>query len=79
MESIETQIKELVAGILSVPVDVIEDDAAIGDIPEWDSLRHIQIVTAIEEKFGFRFTPDVMMDLEDIGDIVAATKARADR
>jgi len=79
MESIETQIKELVAGILSVPVDVIEDDTAIGDIPEWDSLRHIQIVTAIEEKFGFRFTPDVMMDLEDIGDIVAATKARADR
>ena len=31
-----------------ISIDEIEDDTAIGDIAEWDSLRHIQIILAIE-------------------------------
>lgn len=77
MENVEAKVKEIIASILNVPVDQIEDDTAIGDIAEWDSLHHIQIMSAIEREFGFRFTPDVMMDLEDVSDIVNATEARA--
>lgn len=67
----------IVANILGVSRDEISEDTAIGDFPAWDSLHHIQIIAAIEKEFGFRFTPDVMMDLEDVSDIVSATEARA--
>lgn len=77
MENIEKKVKEIIATILNVSVEEIEDDTAIGDIAEWDSLHHIQIISAIERAFGFRFTPDVMMDLEDVSDIVNATEERA--
>lgn len=76
MKDLECRVKEIIANILSVTVDEIEDDTAIGDIAEWDSLHHIQIISAIEKEFDLRFTPDVMMDLEDVSDIVNATKAR---
>ncbi len=76
MVNIESKVKEIIAKILNVSIDEIEDDTAIGDIAEWDSLHHIQIISAIETEFNFRFTPDVMMDLEDVSDIVSATEAR---
>lgn len=76
MENIDSKVKSIIANILKVPVDNIDTETAIGDIPEWDSLHHIQIISAIEKEFGFRFTPDVLMDLEDVSDIVSATEVR---
>lgn len=79
MENVRLMVKEIIANILKVSIDEIEDDTAIGDIAVWDSLHHIQIILAIEKKFAFRFSPDVMMDLEDVDDIVAATEARVEK
>ena len=79
MNSINTKVKEIIAGILEVDAKEIKEDTAIGDIASWDSLHHIQIIAAIEKEFGFRFTPDVMMDLEDVEDIVSATQERANK
>ena len=79
MENINTRVKEIIANILTVSVDQIEDDTAIGDIAEWDSLHHIQIISSIEHEFGIRFTPDVMIDLEDVSDIVIATEKIASK
>lgn len=70
---IKAKIIEIMAGILEVDPAELEDDTAIGDLPEWDSLHHVQIISAIEKEFGFRFTPDVMMDMEDVEDIVEAS------
>lgn len=75
-KEIENKVKSIISSILGVDVSEIGDDTAIGDLPEWDSLNHIQIISAIEKEFDFRFTPDVMMDLEDVSDIVDATEAR---
>ena len=33
-------------------------------------------ISAIESHFDIRFTPDVLMELEDVADIVKATEAR---
>ena len=71
------EVIEIIAGILGVEKDEISEDTAIGDIESWDSLHHIRIISAIEKEYGFRFTPDVMMDLEDVSDIVFATEERA--
>ena len=77
--NIDKKLKEIISNILGTSVDLIEDDPAIGDIAEWDSLHHIQIISAIEKEFDFRFTPDVMMDLEDVSDIVSATETRVNQ
>ena len=79
MDDVNAKVKELIAGILNVPVQNIKDDTAIGDIASWDSLHHIQIISSVEKNFGFRFTPDVMMDLEDISDIVNAVEERVNK
>lgn len=70
------EIIKLIAGVLEVDEKELDEDTAIGDLPEWDSIHHLIIVSAIEEKFDIQFTPDVLMDLEDVSDIVKAVEDR---
>ena len=74
--SVLEEVKSIVAEVLKVNVCVLSEDTAIGDLPEWDSLHQLQIIAAIEQKYGFQFEPDVLMDLEDVSDIVNAVEKR---
>jgi acyl carrier protein len=39
------------------------------DIPDWDSLRHLELFMAIERKFNIRFTMDEVVRLVSVGEI----------
>lgn len=39
------------------------------EIPKWDSLRHIALVTAIEDAFSISLSMDEMMEIHNVGDI----------
>lgn len=43
--------------------DDITEDTQIKDIPEWDSLKHLQIIMEIEDRFK------VQIPLEKVGEI----------
>lgn len=73
---IKKRIKEIMAAVLEVSEEEIQDDTAIGDIASWDSLNHFKIIATIEEEFHIRFTPDVLMELEDFSDIEDAVQKR---
>lgn len=75
---VRDEVVKIMAEILEVDESKLEDDIAIGDLDKWDSLHHLSIISAIEKKFDIRFTPDVLMDLEDVSDIVKAVEDRLD-
>lgn len=74
--NIEEKLRKIIAEILEVNVDDIEEDSAIGDFANWDSLNHLKIIASIEQEFEIQFPVDVLMDIEDFSDIVEATKDR---
>jgi acyl carrier protein len=39
------------------------------DVPKWDSLRHIALVTAIEQSFGLSLSMDEMVEIRSVQDI----------
>ena len=66
----DKKVKELIANVLNVSVDEVTDDTEIGELEEWDSLHNVQILVALEEEFNIKMTPDLLMDLETVEDIV---------
>lgn len=42
------EIVKIIADILEVDVCDIEMDTAVGDLPEWDSMHHLQIIAELE-------------------------------
>lgn len=70
----EDKIIELIALVLNVPVGDVTLETEIGELDEWDSLRNVQIIAQLEKEFEVKITPDMIMDLEDVSDIISLIK-----
>ena len=70
----ENKIIELIARVLNVPVGNVTLETEIGELDEWDSLRNVQIIAQLEKEFEVKITPDMIMDLEDVSDIISLIK-----
>ena len=49
---------------------IIEDKTSSDDIEDWDSLNHINLVSAIEKEFEIRFALGELMALKDVGAMI---------
>ena len=49
---------------------VIEDKTNSDDVEEWDSLNHINLVSAIEKEFKIKFALGELITLKDLGAMV---------
>lgn len=70
----DNKIIELIARVLNVPVGDVTLETEIGELDEWDSLRNVQIIAQLEKEFEVKITPDMIMDLEDVSDIISLIK-----
>ena len=61
----ENILKQVMATLLTVDVSAIDQEASMDTIPTWDSLRHMNLVLALEEEFKVSI-PD-----EDAGNITS--------
>lgn len=63
-------INEIFIDILDNEDIVLSYDTTAGDVEEWDSLNHIQLVVAIEKKFKVRFTAQEIQSWNNVGEMI---------
>jgi acyl carrier protein len=68
----QEKIIKIIADSIEVEVNKIDEDTAIGDFPNWDSMGQLIIITSLEKEFDIKFDPEDIMELEDVGDMIAA-------
>ncbi len=77
---------EIMSRLLPLFRDVLDDETVVIDptsnaetIPGYDSLAHINVVTAIEQEFGISFEFLELIRLRNVGDMIdlVARKSRA--
>lgn len=66
----EKKVKEIIARVLQVPVEEVENDTEIGELDEWDSMHNLTIFMEIQKEFNIKITQDMLMDLENVDDII---------
>lgn len=67
--------KELLEAVAEILRDIFDDDTlevtestCSDDVEDWDSLEQINILVAIQDRFGIQFSLDDVSDLKDVGD-----------
>lgn len=50
---------------------VLTDATNANDIEDWDSLEQINLLTAIEKKYGLKFNLGDVRGLQNVGDLAA--------
>jgi citrate synthase len=66
------EVKALLADALAIPsLTGIPDDAQLDVFSRWDSLAHIQVMMALEQRFTIELTPELILELTSLPKIVA--------
>jgi acyl carrier protein len=75
-----SQTQETVAELLSITVgrkiDVAESVTRDNE-PSWDSLKHVELVFMLEERFGVQFSEEEMAALRSSDEIVHALEEKS--
>ena len=66
----EAQVKEIIARVLNVDAALITDDLSSGDIPEWDSVGNLAIISTIEQELELEFPLDDLFDLTSVKSLI---------
>lgn len=56
---------------------VVSEETTAQDISEWDSLTNIELMVAVEERFGVKFTAADIGKLQNVGDLVRLIRAKS--
>ena len=48
----------------------VTPETTANDIEDWDSLEHINLVVAVETKFGVKFNMNEVVNMKNVGEMV---------
>ena len=74
---IRTQLTGVFRSVFDDDTLELRDAMTAKDVPDWDSLNHINLIVAVERSFRVRFTTREVIALEKVGDLVALIGAKA--
>ena len=60
---IEDRIKNIMSAVFEISTGEINDESSPDTIESWDSLKHMNMVVALEEEFNVQFTDDNITEL----------------
>ncbi|GCE07674.1 acyl carrier protein [Dictyobacter aurantiacus] len=63
------KVEELVAKIMQVPLSTLQDSSGPATLKAWSSLKHIQLVAALEEAYGVKLNAYEMQRLTSLAKV----------
>ncbi len=67
-----SEVLKTITGVLKVEID--EHTMKI-DVPSWDSLKHIQLIMEVEEKFGVEIPIEKVPDIDSVSILLKLIEA----
>ena len=64
MQDLDARLRRIMGGLFHVEPGSIADDARRGELDGWDSLGHLDLVSALEAEFGVALVTELA--LEDV-------------
>jgi acyl carrier protein len=57
------KVRTVLAQALKVEAGELSTDTAFGDLPQWDSMGHMEVMILLEEHFGVEINADTISEL----------------
>ena len=70
------KVRGIAADILEVKSSALRADSSPETVDTWDSVHHLNLVLALEESFGFQFSPEEMDQMKTIGQIAGLVESK---
>ena len=65
------RVRKVIAEALGQALEQVTPAMTPADSPAWDSIGHLTIVTSLELEFGCAFSPEDIMQMNSVGEMIA--------
>lgn len=69
-EAAYEKLNEVFRDVFDDETIVVNDATTSNDIEDWDSLEHINLVSAVEQAFGIKFSMGQVVTMKNVGEMV---------
>ena len=71
-ESVHQRVFQVLASMFNLPIERLGAESSRATLEQWDSLKHMHLVLALEEEFGIEFSDEEIGSLDSAALLVAA-------
>ena len=76
MDDIDERLTGIFRDLFDDDTIVITPQLTADDVAEWDSLRHIQLILAVQRAFKVKFSAAETANLKNVGELVSLIRAK---
>jgi acyl carrier protein len=76
MDNLLAKVQEALKAAFDVDPQSVTIDTTPNDIPAWDSMGHIALVSSLERAFGLSFDVDEVMEMENVRQILRIVQSK---
>ncbi len=75
-EEIFENLNEVFRDVFDDEEIVVNENTTSNDIEDWDSLEHINLIVAVEKKFGMKFSMGEVTSMKNVGEMADIISSR---
>jgi len=60
----DKKVESIIRDVFQLDDNQSLEDVLPGSIPQWDSLGHVSLISAVETAFNIRFTPEEIAEID---------------
>jgi acyl carrier protein len=67
---LDQRLEKVIRGVFPIEAETIDENWTSDDIPDWDSVGHLNLIMAIQKEFNIKIEIEEMFEVEKLGDII---------
>lgn len=69
MNELQSRVATIVSNIMAIPAGSVTLETSSDNVESWDSVRHMNLVLALEQEFAVRFEDDQVVEMLSVDQI----------
>lgn len=72
----DKRLEKVIREVFPIEEETIDENWTSDDIPDWDSVGHLNLIMEIEKAFDIKIEIEEMFEVEKLGDIIPILQKR---
>tara|TARA_B110001452_G_scaffold257204_1_gene251188 strand:+ start:2081 stop:2320 length:240 start_codon:yes stop_codon:yes gene_type:complete len=77
LNEIEAKITEIFSRVVDVPLDSVSISMTPSDVENWDSMKHIMLLLAVESDFELKFSDLEMVSIGTLAELIDLVESKS--
>ena len=76
MQQVDGKVESLLSEVLQMRASEITDDLTMKNVDAWDSLKHMELIVALEQSFDVQLSFDEIVAMQSVREIKRVLRER---